>query len=413
MAAKGIPFALLILYANILTATEFGILGTFTAVLALAGVYVGFRPEAYIYKVHAEARNLAVARHLKALYQLLALSFLIVLILLVAGAEWLPIEHDERWLFAGGVALTALIQGSIVITDTFLVSSDKPKAYALSQFTAVLSFLLISLPLVYLTRDWIGRVIGDLVAYSLAGVVSLLLVKRHLRRLTGGPISLFGRAESPSTKAAFSFLFPVTFHVIGFAAVNMLDRLLIADIMDVEAVGRYTAAYSLGMVLGVAHDAALRAWNPHFFRMVNEGAFVQRRLWHIQCWYAVGAIVSAILFGFGAAQAFEYLFPSEYHSAKNLIMPICLAYGFEGVRKIFCGYLYHRGRTKSLALITVCASILNILLNLWWIPINGLIGAAFATLAAFVFMTGAVLILVRWDAIPALQANSQNYAEKA
>jgi O-antigen/teichoic acid export membrane protein len=399
VVAKGIAFALMVFYANILTAAEFGILGTFAAVLALVGVYIGFRPETYVFKVHAECGDEQVGVHLVALYKLLAISFAVVSVGLALGAGWLPIDHDERWLFASGVALTALVQGSLLITNTFLVSSDRPKAYATTELTMIFGFLIISLPFVYFTRDWTGRVLGDLLAISLAAAVSIVLVKRQFRQ-NQTRANWLHPIEPAAVKAALRFLFPVTFHVVGFAAVTMLDRLLIADMMDVEAVGRYTAAYSLGMVLGVAHDAALRAWNPQFFRLVNEGPAVQRKLWRIQWWYAAGALVSSVIYGVIATQAFDRLFPAEYHSARGIVLPFCLAYGFEGVRKIFCGYLYHRGRTSVLALITVLASVLNIFLNLWWIPIHGLMGAALATLIAFFLMALAVVALVYLEPHP-------------
>ena len=73
--------------------------------------------------------------------------------------------------------------------------------------------------------------------------------------------------------------------------------------------------------------------------------------------------------------------------------------------RVIAGYLYVGNRTITLAAVTVFAAIVNISMNYILIPINGAIGAAQATLIAFVVMFVIVkFIVVRTSEMPWISA---------
>jgi Na+-driven multidrug efflux pump len=53
----------------------------------------------------------------------------------------------------------------------------------------------------------------------------------------------------------------------------------------------------------------------------------------------------------------------NFYTAHKFIFLIALAYCFDGIRKLFQGYLIHLGKTKIFSLIIVFSACINIILN--------------------------------------------------
>ncbi|MDN3517822.1 oligosaccharide flippase family protein [Aquisalimonas lutea] len=387
LVARGVPFILMVVYANVLPPDEYGLVGTIMVTVGIVSVYVGLRPDIYVIK-HYHQDEGAFGDHIAALYQILATTFLVIIALLVLGHALLPVPREVALGFAAAVAVLSLGRGLQLIPDSLLMSSGRSLQYAISQLVLAVGYLAVSLPLVYWLRSWEAMAVGNFVVWCAGAGVSTALAAglfgfHGLRSLA--------RLRPQRLREAFGFLFPLTFHVIGFALVNAIDRFILMDMQGVAAVGAYTAAYTLGLVLGVAHDALLKAWNPYFFRRVTSEGVSLRRMLAPQSLYALASVVSALVYGYAASHAFEFMYPAAYANAAAVVPVVCLAYGLEGVRKIFCGQLYVFSRMKTLASMSLLAALANIVLNVLWIPQFGIMGAAYATLAAFAFMATAVI----------------------
>lgn len=397
LVARGTPFALMIVYANLLEPVHFGLVGTLVAAVGLLSVFVGLRPNIYVVKHFHQAQG-AFAERVGSLYFILAVTFVAALAVMLLASPWLPVPAESALVFALAVTCLAGVRGAHQLPDSILISSGQPVRYAASQAVLAAGLVVLSLPLVYLVRSWEAMALGTAVATALAAVLSSLFVVQVLGRREG--TRLF-RPNRQYAGEAFAFLFPVSFHVIGFTAVTSVDRLILMDLKGAEMVGAYTAAYTLAMVVGVGHEALLKVWNPYFFRRVAADGVRLQRMLGPQSLYAVVSIVTAVAYGLAAQWGFGAIFPDVYGYAAAIVPVICLAYGLEGARKVFCGQLYVFSRTKTLAAISLAAAVLNIALNILWIPEHGVAGAAWATLAAFAVMTTAVVavsVYLSWAA---------------
>ena len=110
--------------------------------------------------------------------------------------------------------------------------------------------------------------------------------------------------------------------------------------------------------------------------------------------YYAGSIVLFFVYVEVLRVFLPLLVGKEYLAAMEFIPMIVLAYTVLGMYRVIAGYLYHSNRTMILAAITTAAAIVNIIMNYILIPLNGTIGAAQATLIAFVILFIAVKIVV-------------------
>jgi O-antigen/teichoic acid export membrane protein len=84
---------------------------------------------------------------------------------------------------------------------------------------------------------------------------------------------------------------------------------------------------------------------------------------------------------------------TEYHQANSIVPIIVLSYCFIGLKNVASIGLYLKNKTKIIALTTIIAAILNIILNIILIPIYGMFGAAYATLFTVIIYCVAMFMI--------------------
>ena len=377
MANKSVPFLLIPLLTRWLTADQYGVLGLFSAFLAIGGVYVGLRPEVYLFRCresvpHAEYKAVQSAAVVVAVVS--ALLFWLVCMVTLPLMDALSGDAN---LFAILLAFNCLIIALQRIYDTEMQAEFRSVNYALIKFLGIAGHAVIVVPLIlYVSASWVSKVAAEIMGNLLALAVSIRLL--GLVRIDFGGV--LERA-----KGLISYLFPLTFHVLGFSIINIGDKVFIGAFMGVAAVGVYTVAYSFGLVLSAVHESALKVWNPYFFKMYRPGVR-NAKILKLQAGYAVLSIFMFISYVLVADWLFERIVGPGYSVPPYLLVVVGAAYSFEGVRKVIAGYLYGEGRTVTLAVITMACAAVNAVMNYLLIPSFGLMGAAYATLLSFFLM---------------------------
>lgn len=84
----------------------------------------------------------------------------------------------------------------------------------------------------------------------------------------------------------------------------------------------------------------------------------------------------------------------EYLLSMEFVPLVVLGYAVLNMYSVVAGYLYHDGRTITLAVVTILSALLNIMMNFVLIPLGGAIRAAQAALIAFVFLFLVIKLIV-------------------
>jgi O-antigen/teichoic acid export membrane protein len=87
-----------------------------------------------------------------------------------------------------------------------------------------------------------------------------------------------------------------------------------------------------------------------------------------------------------APEVYRVMAPQEYWSGISLIPLIALAYYFNFLYSFPANHEFYNQKTKLISIGTICAAIINIVLNFLFIPLYAGTGAAIATLISFVFL---------------------------
>lgn len=182
---------------------------------------------------------------------------------------------------------------------------------------------------------------------------------------------------------------PLTGSIALVFVIDSADRFMIARFLGTESVGVYSAAYDLAaqslqvLMLAVnlaAYPLAIRAYEADGIK----GALDQLRqngtfLLSISMPATLGIIVLS-------APLAETLLGQEYRAAAKLILPwIALAIFIAGLKVFLFDTAFQLTKRSGMMMWSVgTAAICNVLLNFWWIPMFGVIGASWATVASYV-----------------------------
>lgn len=96
-----------------------------------------------------------------------------------------------------------------------------------------------------------------------------------------------------------------------------------------------------------------------------------------------GLIIFSISFGLLGKYLLYFMVDKRFFAAGQFIFLISMAYCFDGIWRMFIGYLIYTGKTKTYSYIILVSAIVNIVLNYTLLQKIGLIGAAWATFASF------------------------------
>ena len=164
-----------------------------------------------------------------------------------------------------------------------------------------------------------------------------------------------------------------------------IDRIFLSSMIGLEATGVYTVAYTMGALIGIVHDALLKVWSPEFYKRIKDATVQTKiKILKFKYLYIVGSILMYGVFLLVMPFVFEVMVDEKFHEGYKIIPIVALGLTFEALRKLFIGYHYNLGKNNRIAVITISAGIINAGLNYLLIPTYGIMGAAYATLLAYI-----------------------------
>ncbi|MEE2753640.1 MAG: oligosaccharide flippase family protein, partial [Candidatus Latescibacterota bacterium] len=191
---------------------------------------------------------------------------------------------------------------------------------------------------------------------------------------------------------------PLLFPQIASWSMHLADRFLLGALAGSEAVGIYAANYNLPVFVNHLTGAIFFSFTPVFARLWNTGDFDGVRNSFRQTGNAIFGIGIPMIVGMTilGPQIMTLLTTPEIASHSKQIIPfVALAYFSTALGGFGSEICMYSGRTKALAVLTILAAGLNLVLNSVMIPVWGVLGASIATLAAYTALTTATTVYAR------------------
>ncbi|MBD9438719.1 lipopolysaccharide biosynthesis protein [Pseudomonas sp. PDM04] len=369
----GIPFLLLPFLTRALTPADYGVVAMFGIMVNIFGTLTGLSVHGAIGVRYFELEKSVLARYVGACVGILVVSTAVVFALVAIFGKWLvaPTSLPYEWLLIA--VLISGLQFLINIKLTLWQVRGVAKKYGVFQVSQGLVNAAVSLILIFgFLMAWEGRVLGQVVATSIFGVLALsgLFLSAELSR---------PKVAEGHVTDALMFGVPLIPHVIGGLVMVVADRFIIANMLDVQAVGIYTLALQIGMIMGLIADAFIKVYGPWLYAKLKENTD-ETRLEVVGVTYLVWLVFLALAF---VAFCFCELFFSavvgkEFAAAKEIVFWFFLGQTFKGMYLSVAGFFFFSSRTSNVSVVTVCTGLFSVVITIIFVKLLGLQGAAMA-----------------------------------
>lgn len=247
---------------------------------------------------------------------------------------------------------------------------------AISMGSTVLSLCLALLFVAIFSDKVAGRILGHYGVYIL---VCIALYVYLIYRGKGISFKYF--------KYSMTISFPLMWHVLSMHILSSSDRIAIRRFLGAEAVALYSVSYTCSHVISIVYHSLNNAWSPWAMEQMHDGNI--EKLKKVSKLYVL--LFSAIMF-FMLLICPELLWilgGDKYMVAKYVMPPAMIAVIPQFIYALYIDAEVYFKKQKSIALGTGFAALLNIVLNIIFIPLFGYVAAAYTTLigytALFVF----------------------------
>jgi O-antigen/teichoic acid export membrane protein len=390
---RGVSFLLIPLYTAALAQSAYGVLELVDTTIALLAQLLGFSIGGAMVRFYFDTEDEEERRRLVATTQLFFAAFLG----LVTGTFALLSQWISPVVFGAGdfrpafhLAMLILFLSGVGEIPISLMKAERKSVFFITLAVAklVLEVGLKIYLIVALRLGWYGALLGSTIAWSL--VVSLLV--GWLLRQTGVHFAW------PIVKKLAFFCAPLVISGVASFALHSADRFMLnwcypgdSDAAHAE-IGIYGLAYRLGYVINfLILDPFLLIWFPFIFAVRGEEE-QKRVIARIATYVAAAMTFGSLVLAVGARDLVALMAASGYQAAATLVPVVLFGYLFWGLYELFHTPFFITKRTKSLPFIVACAALTNIGLNLIWIPRYGAVGAAWATVLAFVMLASLAFV---------------------
>ena len=395
MLQRGLSFILLPVYTRFLDVAEYGILDMLSGLSAiLFGLLLLGMPSALTKVYHRDCKTPEDQKSL--LFTALALD--LPPLLIGAGSLFIFAETIGIWILGEAgradvirlAVVTVVFSSLVAIVLSSFRTRERAISYALLNFMQFGLGMLLNIALVVWFRMGIHGVLwGNLVSSVLALPIGLIMARKDFNwtfeeRLVQ-PLLHFGILVIPSA-------------ITGWV-ITMADRYVLRWHVGLEEVAVYGVGYKIGMIMqmGLVWPFQL-AWPAVAFSISKRK--VHRRTFARVLTYLCFAMTIGVLGLSLCSQAGLDEFAGPSYADSYLVVPlVALAYAFAGIQFCLSPGIHIAGKTRYLPLFSAVAAIVNLGLNLYWVPQYHMFGAIWATAVSYfllALMTAALSQKVYW-----------------
>jgi len=380
---RGVGIFLVPLYTRVLTPADYGILAITSTVGNLLVIILSFAIHSSFTRLYFETSSEKEHRSL--------VGTLLAFLILVPGAFAIGLELVGRagWLsffksvpFRPYLSLTlwsSYFSLFMNLPQTIYITRQQPRP--VMGLNILNSLLIIGLSLyfvLYLRQGVVGSLMAMLVAAAIMAFLSVALTAHFASRT----LSL------EKLKAALLFSLPLVPHLLTQWGLNLSDRFILEPAVPASQLGLYNLGYQVGGIVTIFTLAISNSISPIFIAKLKDpdqrpsvprlGTFAVAGTWFV-------GLSIALLGG----DAIRLLAPATYHGAISVVPWVVLGFILHGMYMLIITGTFYSMRTKMIPLVTALACIVNIGLNLWLVPIHGIMAAAVNTAIGY----GVLLLL--------------------
>lgn len=355
---KGIGFVLLIILAKFIMPSEYGMLSIFNTIVTFIGLFICLSTDGYLSISYFRCSENEFRKDVGAVFVVMTFMITIfaLIICLFGGGISSKLEIPVYFLWIA--VLISVLSCIFNIHQNMYIIKEKVVKYGVFSTMFALLNLALSLALVIgIGHNWIGRVEAQLIALTLLGGVSLLLLIRDK--------CMFFHNLRDSIKNILLYGIPMIPHLATVWIKQGLDQFIIKDTHTIYDVGIFSFALNLTgviVMLGVAFNSTN---SVALFKILSDKSiFDKRNVLEKKTKQMVLLYLGASAVIVVAMHLLIILFMPKYIESIPYFYMLSIYGLLQCFYLLYCNYFFYYKKTKNLMYITFSTSIAHLCLSL-------------------------------------------------
>ena len=259
----------------------------------------------------------------------------------------------------------------------FLIKNQINYNYKSTIVVSLISSFLSTFFSILFTVYFIGGLRGRIVGYFVPLIICNFVLY----------ILLIKKGKSISTKYwkyALLISFPLIWHLLAGYILNSSDRIMITSLISAEANALYSVPYMLSMVVSLLWSSMNNAWSPWAYEKMDKKEY--NELFSKSKPYTIFFLVIVMLFILVGPELLFIMGGKNYLQAKYIIPPVMIGYTFQFIYSLYVNIEFYHKKQFNIAISTMTAAIINIILNFLLLKKFGYIIAAYTTLIGYIVL---------------------------
>lgn len=276
-------------------------------------------------------------------------------------------DSNEIYMHSIWIAISAIFISHFL---TILQAKFHKYRYLIVSLTNLMVLVILGFIFVYYQNMGI---VGFFRASSIASIISLVICLIFTKN------ELYLHIDKKALKIILNYSLHILSVGILFNLVNLLDRFIISEFIDLSNVGIYSIGVRISSIMGLAISSFALAWFPLALKIKDEqnSQVIYQKIHKL--YFTVSAILLSGLIL--SSREIISLFAPDYNNAYFTIVILGTYLVLNGSIYFYSLGLHITKKTKYLTTSAVAAIITNIVVSISLVSIMGISGVALGTLS--------------------------------
>lgn len=372
---KGITFLSVPIFSRLLTTEDYGNFNTYLSYESIIYILLGLALHSSLNNAKYKYKE-KLNEYISSIITLVTLSLVVWLLL----SNIFYNEYQSMFGFTRTIVNILILHcfGSslLQIYNSYISLNYSYKSFLRISATNALTNMILSIILIltFFTDDrCLGRIVGTAIPIIAIGIYIVIYFIRKAKPKIKKEYWSFG----------LKYSIPIVPHGISQVILSSFDRIMIRDMIGAAEAGIYSFAYTIYLLFKVAVTSLENVWKPWVYEQMEKKDYESIRKQGSN--YAYGMALFTALIIIVSPEMIKILGSKAYWGSANCVIPVLLGGYFAFLYTLPAIIEYYYSKTKFIALGTMAAAVLNIILNYIYIPKYGYIAAAYTTLITYMF----------------------------
>lgn len=373
---KGITFLTIPIFTRLLTTAEYGFTSIYTSWVGIFSIFISFNLYSTVGRAKIDFKEEYDEFNSSVMFFSLITFFLYLSIFILFESFFLSMTGLPKILFYLMVFQSYLFFLQEYIINKFRFDYNYKAVSIVNIFLTGLGVLFSIFLIVMVFQDdrVFGKILGQILPLIVMGLFTLIYFISKGKTLV----------NFKYWKYALILGVPLVFHALANVINSQFDRILINRYLGPSEAGIYSFSYNIGIIIQVLSTSFNQAWVPWFYekmetrnlKTIRSYAGMYRDVFTVA--YAVVLLISPELI--------KIMGDKNYWAGISIMPWIMMAYYFQFMYSFeFQIEIVHK-KTYLISAASILSAIINITLNIIFIPKYGYTAAAITTVVSYFFL---------------------------